>query len=209
MTQVLENLDEQEAYLYAILSDPSGLDQAEFLWVDNSSEDNKFCPHCETSRDGIHLHPHGDIEPDEWIEKYPSPSACFRAWPYQWPWWRNQASLQVDQCARSIGKSLSIKVRACSFAFLFPGQEMIITAPELVHLEPIVSLIESQMNSTRTLREMLPRGKSAVTHRPFQMNFLNGSRIIGRIPQRDGKGVKASTQFGSNWMNVLRKAPSS
>lgn len=96
----------------------------------------------------------------------------------------------VHNCARSVGKSLSIKVRGCAFPFLYPGQEMIITAPELVHLEPIVSLIESQMNSTRTLKELLPRGKSAVTHRPFQMNFLNGSRIIGRIPQRDGKGVK-------------------
>jgi hypothetical protein len=96
----------------------------------------------------------------------------------------------VHNCARSVGKSLSIKVRGCAFPFLYPGQEMIITAPELVHLEPIVSLIESQMYSTRTLRELLPRGKSAVTHRPFQMNFLNGSRIIGRIPQRDGKGVK-------------------
>lgn len=190
MTEVLENLSEDEAYLFAILSDPSGLDQAEFLWVDNSSEDNKFCPTCGTARDGVHLEQHGDVEHGEWVEKYPSPTGCFRAWAYQWPWWREEAPLQVDQCARSVGKSLSVKVRGCAFPFLFPGQEMIITAPELVHLEPIVSLIESQMTSTRTLNEMLPRGRSSVTHRPFQMNFLNGARIIGRIPQRDGKGVK-------------------
>jgi hypothetical protein len=190
LPKVLENLTEDEAYLFALLSDPSGLDQAEFLWVDQSSEDNKFCPQCGTEFNGIHLHEHDDIAPEDWNKKYAAPSGCFRAWAYQWPWWRDQSQLSIDQCARSVGKSLSIKVRGCAFPWLFPGQEMIITAPELVHLEPIVSLIESQMYSTRTLRELLPKGKSAVTHRPFQMNFLNGARIIGRIPQRDGKGVK-------------------
>jgi hypothetical protein len=188
--KVLENLSEEEAYLFAILSDPSGLDQAEFLWQDQSSEDNKFCPHCGTEANGVHLHEHAELEPEDWKFKYSSPSQCFRAWAYQWPWWRNGASLSIDQCARSVGKSLSIKVRACAFPWLFPGQEMIVTAPELVHLEPIVSLIEGQMYATRTLRELLPPGRSAITHRPFQMNFVNGARIIGRIPQRDGKGVK-------------------
>ena len=53
--KVLDNLTEQEAYLFALLSDPSGLDQAEFLWVDDSSEDNLFCPHCETNRNGVAL----------------------------------------------------------------------------------------------------------------------------------------------------------
>lgn len=188
--KVLDNLTEEEAYLFAVLSDMSGLDQAEFLWVDNSSDDNLFCPKCGTNRNGVHLHEHSDLEQYEWEEKYPSPSGCFRAWAYQWPWWRDRSLLSIDQCARSVGKSLSIKVRACAFPFLFPGQEMVITAPELVHLEPIVSLIESQMYSTRTLKEMLPRGKSAVTHRPFQMNFINNARIIGRIPQISGRGVK-------------------
>ena len=188
--KVLENLSEDEAYLFALLSDPSGLDQAEFLWQDQSSEDNKFCPHCGTEANGVHLREHEELAPEEWELKYSSPSQCFRAWAYQWPWWRDPSALSIDQCARSVGKSLSIKVRGCAFPFIFPGQEMIITAPELVHLEPIVSLIESQMYATRTLRELLPPGRSAITHRPFQMNFKNGARIIGRIPQRDGKGVK-------------------
>lgn len=188
--KVLENLSEDEAYLFAILSDMSGLDQAEFLWTDYSSEDNKFCPHCGTEANGVHLHDHPELGKSEWVEKYPAPSVCFRAWAFQWPWWRDNSSHQVDQCARSVGKSLSVKVRGCAFPFLFPGQEMVITAPELIHLEPITGLIESQFHMTRTLREMIPRGKSAFTHRPFQANFVNGSRIIGRIPQRDGKGVK-------------------
>lgn len=188
--RVLENLSEEEAYLFALLSDPSGLDQAEFLWVDQSSEDNKFCPYCHTEFTGAHLREHDELEPDDWEYKYAAASQCFRAWAFQWPWWRTDSTHQVDQCARSVGKSLSVKVRGCAFPFLFPGQEMVITAPELVHLEPITGLIESQIYATRALREMVPRGKGAFTHRPFQANFLNGSRILGRIPQRDGKGLK-------------------
>lgn len=115
---------------------------------------------------------------------------CFRAWPYQWSWWRSEDPLQIDQCSRSVGKSLSIKVRGFAFPFVFPGQEMVVTAPELVHLEPITNLIENQFYATRLGREMLMKGRSAITHRPFMMNFANGSRIIGRIPQRDGRGVK-------------------
>jgi hypothetical protein len=155
LPQVLEDLSDDECALWAILQDPSGLDQAEFLWHD----------------------------PDR-------PDGCFRAWAFQWSWYRCVDPLQIDQCARSVGKSLSIKVRGFAFPFLFPGQEMVVTAPELVHLEPIVGLIEQQFQATRLGREMLPRSRSAITHRPFQMNFNNGSRIIGRIPQRDGKGVK-------------------
>jgi hypothetical protein len=190
VTEVLDILSEEEAYVYALLADPSGLDQAEFLWVDPSSEDNKFCPHCGTEFNGAHLHEHDELGPDDWEHKYPAASQCFRAWAFQWPWWRTSISHQVDQCARSVGKSLSVKVRACAFPFLFPGQEMVITAPELVHLEPIVGLIETQFYATRLLREMIPSGRSAFTHRPFQANFLNGARLIGRIPQRDGRGVK-------------------
>lgn len=152
---VLENLSDEEAYLYAILSDESGLDQAEFLWFEPEAEDG-----------------------------------CFRAWAFQWSWWRCSDPLQIDQAARSVGKSLSIKARAYSFPILYPGQEMLVTAPELVHLEPIVSLIEAQVYATRLSSELVVQGRSGVTHRPFQMNFSNGSRIIGRIPQKDGRGVK-------------------
>lgn len=155
--RVIENLTEEEAYLYAILTDPSGLDLAEAFFYDPT----------EMGKDD-----------------------CFRAWPFQWNWWRSQDPKQIDQGSRSLGKSKSIQIRACAFPFVHPGEEMVITAPELIHLEPIVSLIEEQFYAVRLLREMLPRGRSAITHRPFQMNLLNSSRIMGRIPQRDGKGVK-------------------
>lgn len=91
----------------------------------------------------------------------------------------------------SVGKSTSIKVRAFAFPFQHPKQEMVITAPELVHLNPIIGLVENQFMECRLGRSMLPSGKNhGITHRPFEMNFLNGARIFGRIPQRDGKGMK-------------------
>lgn len=169
---VIEDLNEEEKYLWAILSDESGLDIAEFCWVDELAE---------------HDLPNADGE----INKEDSPgSFCFRAWPFQWSWFRSTNRQQIDQCARSVGKSMSIKLRGFAFPFVHPGQEMVITAPELNHLEPITDLIEQQFYSCRLGRFMLQSGRSGVTHRPFKMNFKNGARIMGRIPQKDGKGVK-------------------
>ena len=63
----------------------------------------------------------------------------FRAWGVQVPWWRNQDPLVITQGSRSIGKSLSICGSALAFPFCYPGEEMIITAPESVHLQAIIS----------------------------------------------------------------------
>jgi hypothetical protein len=157
MPDIIEDLSESEAYLYAILEDLSGIDLAEFAWYD----------------------------PDP-----VNPDGCFRAWPFQWRWFRCGDALQIDQTARSVGKTLSITLRMFNFPFRHAGQEAVITAPELVHLEPLTNLIERRFDDCRLGREMLPHGRSAVTHRPFMMNFVNGARLIGRIPQRDGKGIK-------------------
>lgn len=162
---VLEDLTEDEAYLWAILSDPSGLDQAEFTWYDPENADG-----------------------------------CFRAWPFQWKWWRCEDPKQIDQCSRAVGKSKSIQVRACAFPLLHPRQEMVVTAPEGVHLDAVTDNIETQITSTRLLKSLLQRerGKSAVKHKPFHVNFANGSRIMGRIPQRDGKGMKGCVVAGTH-----------
>lgn len=114
---------------------------------------------------------------------------CFRAYPYQWAWWRCDDPLQIDQCGRSVGKTLGIKARMFAHPFANPGQEAVITAPELVHLEPICQLVETQFEACRLGREMMSKKP---THRPFMAAYVNGARIIGRIPQRDGKGVKGT-----------------
>lgn len=115
----------------------------------------------------------------------------FRAWDFQIPWWRKNETLMIDQCARAVGKTQSIILRAWAFPIQYPGFEMVVTAPELVHLNPLTSRIEDRIKNTRITRELLPRGVGrGFTHRPFQCNFKNGSKILGRIPQKDGKGVK-------------------
>lgn len=152
---VYEIPSEEECYLYAILQDNSGLDQAEFAFTDDTQEDG-----------------------------------CFRAWPFQWPWWRCNEQLQIDRGSRSCGKSLSIKFRAFAFPFVNPGEEMVVTAPEGVHLDAVTDNIETLFTNTRLAQEMIAKGRGGIKHRPFLVNFANGARIMGRIPQRDGKGVK-------------------
>jgi hypothetical protein len=116
----------------------------------------------------------------------------FRCWDFQYPWYRTRAKFQIDQCARAIGKSVGIQMRAWAFAFTNPGEEMLVTAPEMIHLDPVTKNIEDRIMSTRLSKEFLKKSgtSNGIVHRPFEAKFRNGSRIVGRIPQKDGKGVK-------------------
>lgn len=159
---VYENLTEEECYLIAILTDESGLDQAEFSYTD------------ETADEGL-----------------------FRAWPFQWPWWRCEDTYQITAASRSCGKSLSIKFRALAFPFIAPGEEMLITAPEGLHLDAVTDNVETMFLNNTLASEMIAQGRGGIKHRPFMVNFANGGRILGRIPHRDGSGVKGSLAAGS------------
>lgn len=153
----IEMLDEEECYLAAILDDPSGIELAEFCWIDEEQNDG-----------------------------------CYRVWPFQWPLYRNDATYQIDWMGRSLGKSVGIQMRAFAFPFNYAGAEMLITAPELNHLRPVTDKIEHQILSHRLTREMLPRQRgNGINHQPqFQCHFANNARIISRLPNRDGRGVK-------------------
>ena len=153
----LADLSEEEKYLYAILQDHSGIDQAEFTWTDETSPDN-----------------------------------LFRCYDYQYGWYRDRSKFQIDQCGRAVGKSVGMQMRAWAFPFTNPGEEMLLTAPELIHLDPVTKLVEDRIMSVRMSREFLKKAgqSNGITHRPFEARFRNGSRIVGRIPQKDGKGVK-------------------
>jgi hypothetical protein len=150
-------LTEDEMYLAAILDDASGVELAEFCWIDEEQED-----------------------------------ACFRLWDYQWVWYRNEATYQIDWCGRAVGKSVGIQMRAFAFPFNYPGAEMLITAPELNHLRPITDKVEHLFRHTRLGSAMLPATRGGgINHQPqFQAHFINNSRIISRLPNRDGRGVK-------------------
>ncbi len=164
---VQANLTTAERYLVALIQDESGIDLAEFLWEDPQA-DNK--------------------------EK------IFRCWDFQYAWWRDtfaqgkpvdRPTMVIDSCGRAIGKTQSIILRGWAFPIQHPGGEMVMTAPELVHLDPLSSRVEDKIKGVRLTRELLPAGVGkGFKHRPFQVNFVNGAKILGRIPQRDGKGVK-------------------
>lgn len=121
-----------------------------------------------------------------------SPDFVFRCWDFQYPWYRTRAKMQIDQCARAIGKSVGIQMRAWAFAFTNPGEEMLITAPEMIHLDPVTKNIEDRIMSARLSQEFLKKSgtSNGIKHRPFEVSFRNGATIKGRIPQKDGKGVK-------------------
>ncbi len=152
---VYEALTDEECYLFAILQDPSGLDLAEFCFVDDTQQDD-----------------------------------CFRAYPMQWPWWRDRSPRQVEQGGRDTGKSMSIQAKAGVHPFYNPGSEMAITGPEKVHLKRVTTRIEQRFLSIRLLREMLIGGRSQINAWPFQVRFQNGGQIVGAIPQKSGLGFK-------------------
>jgi hypothetical protein len=151
------DLDEEEAYLWAILTDETGLDIAEFEWEDTEAHD------------GI-----------------------YRAWDFQWKWYSCTDPYQVDQGGRATGKTVGITMRAYAFPFNYPGQDMLVTAPELNHLRPLTSAIEDRLSASWLGREMRPKGKAAgITRNPhWECSFTNGAKLVSRLPQRDGKGVK-------------------
>ena len=166
MSKVFSALTEEECYLYALMQDASGIDQMEFCIYDPAFEMQE--------KDGSHTR------------------GLFRAWPFQVPWWRNRDPLVISQGSRSCGKSQSVVASALAFPFVFPGQEMMITAPESIHLTTLTDKIETLFVNNRIPRELLVRGSHGIKHKPFIMNFKNGAVIMGKIPQRDGKGVKGS-----------------
>jgi hypothetical protein len=156
----LARLTEEEAYLAAILMDPTGVDIAEFLWEDTEA----------------------------------SPDGCYRLWPFQWPWSHSGEQYEIDAMARQLGKSFSVVWKAMGFVFQQPGQEMLVTAPELNHLELLTSKIEDAFNRYRLLDEMRPRTAArGIKKQPhWTMKCQNGATIMTRLPNRDGRGVKGT-----------------
>ncbi len=133
-----------------------------------------------------------DIAEFLWEDKEESPDGCYRLWPFQWPWSHSGEAYEIDAMARQTGKSFSVVWKAMAFAFQGASQEMLITAPELNHLELLTSKIEDAFDSYRLLSEMRPRGAAhGIKKSPhWTMRLLNGAVILTRLPNRDGHGVK-------------------
>jgi hypothetical protein len=153
----LVELDDEEMYLLAILLDDTGIDIAEFMFLNEENEHGRF-----------------------------------RCWDFQFPWYLDQAPQQIDQSGRALGKSWGIQMRACAFPFSYPDQDMLLTAPELNHLRPLVDAVEARLFSSEIMLAMLPetKGKGIARQPHWQVRFRNGAKIVSRLPNKDGKGVK-------------------
>lgn len=90
----------------------------------------------------------------------------------------------------SVGKSESIIAEALVFVFHYPKQEFVIVTPEGTHADALTDRMEARIQGSRLMREMLTGGRSGINHRPFKAVFQNGARIMSRLPQRSGIGVK-------------------
>lgn len=132
-----------------------------------------------------------DLAEFSWFDPE-STDGCYRAWDFQWAWYTCNDMQQIDQGGRALGKTVGIKMRAAAFPFAYPGQSMLLSAPELNHLRPLTDAIELALLSTRLLREMLPDGKGrGIARQPhWQVRFKNGTGLVSRLPNKDGKGVK-------------------
>ena len=116
----------------------------------------------------------------------------YRLWDFQWALYRNEATFQIDYLGRGLGKSVGIQMRAFAFPFNYPGQEMLITAPQLNHLRPVTDKIESKILGSKIASALLPKRRgNGMNHQPqFQVEFINGARILSRLPGVTGAGVK-------------------
>lgn len=121
---------------------------------------------------------------------------CYRVRDYQYPLNRSTRPYEGYACARSVGKTESIKAKSFTHAFRRHGQNLLLTAPELIHLLPLTDAVESRIRDTRLTRDFLDTraGKTGFTHRPFGVDFLDSTKIVGRIPRLTGTGVKGQHQ---------------
>lgn len=119
---------------------------------------------------------------------------CYHVMDYQYPLFRYIQSYQIYPCARSVGKTESCKARAVTHLFRRLGEDLLITAPELIHLEGLTAPIERRIMEVRLTRDFLKTSnqKTGFTHKPFMCEVADGTKIIGRIPHQTGKGVKGA-----------------
>jgi hypothetical protein len=117
---------------------------------------------------------------------------CYTVRDYQYALFRPKGNYNIAPCARDVGKTESIKAIAVSHAFRRIGEDLLVTAPQMIHLDPLTQAIETRLTNTRLTNDFLKAEaqKTGITHKPFQVDFKDGTRIMGRIPHISGLGVK-------------------
>lgn len=123
---------------------------------------------------------------------------CYRVRDYQVKFNRVNDHYAGFSCARSVGKTEREMVFAFTHLFRRSGENLLITAPELLHLQPLAKAIEDRVDRCRLTRECLRRdraGQTGFSHNPFGVELGDGTKIVGRIPNKDGRGVKGQHQI--------------
>ena len=122
---------------------------------------------------------------------------CYRVRDYQVKFNRVDDHYAGFSCARSVGKTEREMIFSFTHYFRRSDENLLITAPELLHLHPLTKAIEDRIERCRLTRECLRKDKPGMTgfsHNPFGVEYSDGTKIIGRIPNRDGRGVKGQHQ---------------
>jgi hypothetical protein len=120
-------------------------------------------------------------------------AGCYTVYAHQYPLFRPTANYQTWPTARGVGKTESLKARAISHGFKRIGEDLLLTAPELIHLKPLTDAIESRITSTRLTNDFLKKEnqRTGIVKTPaFQVDFVDSTRIMARIPRSTGQGVK-------------------
>ena len=164
---IVAGLTEQEKALVSILLDPSGLDQAEFIWKEAANEDR-----------------------------------CWRAWPFQYRWWRCQDEQQIEQGARCLAEGTPVLNRSGPEEdFLYkPIEQVEVGSQVMSHKGNVREVLGNHKNGlAETLFISLLNGMSircTPTHKFFTKS---GADIGWKAPVEWGKDVLVRVYLSGEW----------
>ena len=131
----------------------------------------------------------------------------YRVRDYQYIINRLDDQYAIVSCSRAVGKTEGEKIHA-EIHLLKSYDKLLITAPELIHLLPLTDQIEDHIRDSQLLCEMLDTrsGQTGFQHRPFQVNLIDGTKIVGRIPKVTGPQplhARLATPYGWTTMGAV------
>jgi len=131
-----------------------------------------------------------DIHAPQFLWKQPDGVNPYRVYDYQYYFDDNDnVSQAVASCCRSVGKTEKIKRSCFTWLFRKPGKGKLITAPQEVHLNPLMELIIDKIMDIKFTRKLV----KSIKRKPcYLIKFFNKAYIEGKIPGTKGNGCKGS-----------------
>lgn len=133
-----------------------------------------------------------NVDISEFLWKGKDGITPYRVYDYQYAF-NDTDGQNIFADARSVGKSEYLARKSCSFIFRRLGSDKLVTAPQMVHLKPVLENIIARIYSSRLLKEMV---KGHPSRQPdYLIRLQTGGNIRGRIPGITGIGVKGLHVF--------------